>query len=150
MPGSTNFRRGRRFATKHEGQNRRRHIWICQQCKGWYREQKPRQCHCGSESFWYMPSTKEATRAAHLLMLEKYGQIRDLQFSVPFDHVVNGIKCFTYRADAVYVDKQSGKTVVEDTKGKSDPKTWDPVFKLKKQCIEAAYGIEITIVAGKQ
>lgn len=79
-------------------------------------------------------SMKEANRYAELLMLQKAGEISELNMQVPFELVPpqfapdiigprGGIrhgecieKAVVYRADFVYKNK-AGETVVEDTKG---------------------------------
>ncbi len=80
-------------------------------------------------------------------MLQQYGQIEKLEFEPPMDYYEGDIKVFTYRPDARYRRKDNGETVVEDVKGTSNPRGWDPVFVLKKKLIEARYGIEILIIS---
>ncbi len=140
---------GGKFKTRNEAHAMRRHIWICQSCHRWHDDGKPRTCDgCGGEAMWYMQSKRQAERAANLLFQRKMGYIRDLRFEVPFDVKINGKKVFTYRADAVYVKTATGETVTEDTKASANPKAHDPVFRLKKACVEAMYGIEIKIATG--
>ena len=57
-------------------------------------------------------SQGEAARAATLRLLERAGEISNLQFQVTF-HLTEA--SITYRADFVYVEK--GRTVAEDFKG---------------------------------
>ena len=144
-----NWPRHKQFRSKHEAQNLRRHVWICLNCKRWHKETKPRTCQCGNESFEYFMSTREAERASHLLMLQSYGRISDLEFHAPFEYTENGIKIFTWRCDARYKNQPSGEWIVEDVKRSANPKTWDPVFILKKKLIEARFGFEISIHAAK-
>lgn len=84
-------------------------------------------------------SKKEAKRYLELLMLEKAGEIFDLELQPKFDLMVNGVKIGFYKADFQYVDKKSGKRVVEDVKSKA---TITPVYRLKKK-IMATLGINI-------
>lgn len=84
-------------------------------------------------------SKKEAKRYLELLMLEKAGEIFDLELQPKFDLMVNGVKVGFYKADFQYVDKKSGKRVVEDVKSKA---TITPVYRLKKK-IMATLGINI-------
>jgi hypothetical protein len=139
----------RRFTTKAQGHNLRRNVWICDHCHGWHKETKPRDCKCGNDTFTYFPSTKEAERAAHLLMQSQYGLIDKLEFHPAFDYSENGIHVFTWRADSRYRKLPSGQIVVEDVKNSLKPGAWDPVFVLKKKLIEARYGFEIQIVTGR-
>lgn len=88
-------------------------------------------------------SKKEAKRYYELRLLEKAGEITDLQTQVKFvlipsqriDGKVVEREC-AYKADFVY--KENGKTVVEDTKGF---KTKDYVIKRKMMLF--VYGIRI-------
>ena len=80
-------------------------------------------------------SKLEAKRYIELKLLEKAGQIKDLQMQVrytliPSQKLGNRVveRAVTYVADFVYVDLQSGETVVEDTKGM---KTKDYILKRK-------------------
>ncbi|MDE2470831.1 MAG: DUF1064 domain-containing protein, partial [Bradyrhizobium sp.] len=62
-------------------------------------------------------SKREAKRAAELKLLERAGQISELQFQVPFEVIPKqpGERATKYIADAVY--RENGRTVVEDCKG---------------------------------
>lgn len=82
------------------------------------------------------PSTKQGQRYSQLRLLERAGQIKDLELEEPFDISINGVRCFRYRADFSYTE--NGKRVIEDVKG-----VRTPVYRLKKKCVEAAYGITI-------
>lgn len=92
-------------------------------------------------------SKKEARRASDLKLLERAGEISDLQEQVPFvlapAYYVKGIKkdvCvlreMKYIADFVYTDK--GKTVVEDCKGFKTKE-----YKKKKRLMKSILGIDI-------
>lgn len=88
-------------------------------------------------------SKKEMRRHAELLMLEKAGQISELQRQVKFvlipsqriDGKVVEREC-SYRADFVYIE--NGKKVVEDTKGFRTPD-----YILKRKMLLYFYGIQI-------
>ena len=107
-------------------------------------------------------SQKEAMRWCELKMLEKAGKITDLQRQVEYELIPNqfetierygkngnrlrdGIKVLerrvVYVADFVYTDLESGKTVVEDTKG---VKTKDYI--IKRKLLLFTHGIRITEV----
>lgn len=82
-------------------------------------------------------SKAEANRYSQLKRQEELGLIKDLGLQPPYPMVINGVKCFTYRADFRYT--RDDKEIIEDVKGFATP-----VYKLKKKIIEAAYGIVIT------
>ena len=91
-------------------------------------------------------SLKEARRWCELRMLEKAGYIADLERQkkyvlIPaqrdeFGKVLER-EC-SYRADFVYVDTDTGKTVVEDTKGYRTE-----AYKLKKKLLLYTHGLRI-------
>ena len=89
-------------------------------------------------------SKHEAERYAELKLLQRAGEIRDLQLQVPFELIPaqkrNGktIRECKYIADFAYFDKRTGETVVEDAKGMRTD-----VYKLKKKMMLWEYGIEI-------
>jgi hypothetical protein len=82
-------------------------------------------------------SKKEAKRYAELKLLLKAGAIRELFLQPKFPVTVNDIQVFTYVADFQYMEAD-GALVVEDVKGVKTP-----MYRLKKKCVEAQYGIEI-------
>lgn len=67
-------------------------------------------------------SKKEAQRKTELQLLQRAGEIFDLQEQVKFELIPkqDGESPCVYIADFVYKDKQ-GNTVVEDTKGYRKP-----------------------------
>lgn len=83
-------------------------------------------------------STKEANRAAELLLLEKAGHITDLERQVPFRLEFNGVLVCKYIADFTYTDS-NGRERIEDVKG-----VLTDVFKLKAKMMKAlGYKVEI-------
>jgi len=84
-------------------------------------------------------SKSEATRAQELDIWLASGEITDLERQTKFPIIINGVKVFTYIADFTYYFK--GLQIVEDVKGMRTA-----MFNLKKKCVEAQYGIIITIV----
>ncbi len=89
-------------------------------------------------------SAKEAKRWAELKLLERAGEIRDLerQRPIPMIGQKDDIKTptgrqATYRADFIYTDTKTGAWVVEDSKGFRTPEY------LLKRAILAAMGITI-------
>lgn len=89
------------------------------------------------------PSIHESKRYRELKLLEKAGQIRDLQLQVPFrlldsqrigGRVVE--RPVDYRADFAYV--QDGKYVVEDAKGVRTPE-----YVIKRKLMLWVHGIRV-------
>ena len=88
------------------------------------------------------PSKAEARRCDELHLLQRAGQIHNLEREVAFPVHVNGIKVFTYRGDFAYFNDK--ERVVEDVKG-----VLTPVYRLKKKLVEAYYqGVKIVEVRG--
>ena len=89
-------------------------------------------------------SLKEMKRYCELKILLKARQITGLRYQVPFilqdGFVFEGkkIQSIKYIADFVY--QESGKLVVEDTKGIETP-----VFKIKRKMFINRYGFDIFI-----
>ncbi len=119
---------------------------------------RARRVTVGGETF---DSQKEANRWQYLKLLERAGEIRDLQRQVVFyiwagrkpavmgentagyglGQMVRLPKKFQYRLDFQYYDMVAHGWVYEDVKGFKTP-----MYKLKKALIEASYGIKITEV----
>lgn len=87
-------------------------------------------------------SQKESNRYLLLKDKIKHNEISDLRLQVKFElqpsYVINGrtIRAINYIADFVY--NESGKDIIEDTKGFRTE-----VYKLKKKMFEYKYGFEI-------
>ena len=85
-------------------------------------------------------SIKEKNRYIQLKMLEKAGEIKDLQLQKTFTlqpgFKKNGTtyRAITYKADFVYLDLRTNKNIVEDTKGFKTE-----VYKIKKKLFEYNY-----------
>jgi len=86
-------------------------------------------------------SKAEARRYSELLLLQRSGEISELELQPPFPLVVNGVKVGTYIADFRYRCKYTDPLIVEDVKGIKTP-----LYRLKKKHVEAQYGITITEV----
>ncbi len=65
-----------------------------------------------------------------------------VQYQPKFSHTVNGTHCFNYVAD-FKVGYSDGSERVFDVKGYKKGQAY-ALFRLKKKCVEAQYGIEIT------
>lgn len=108
-------------------------------------------------------SQKEANRWAELKLLQRAGEISDLQRQVEFELIPNQYELIervsktgkpikhenklierkvSYIADFVYKDKK-GNTVVEDTKSEI---TQTPVFVVKRKLMLYVHGIKVKIV----
>lgn len=84
-------------------------------------------------------SKKEAKRYGELKLLQRAGEISDLELQVPYILIKKSKygRDIKYIADFVYKDK-NGKVVVEDNKGvRTD------VYKLKRRLMAEIYNIEI-------
>lgn len=81
-------------------------------------------------------SKAEARRYGELWLLEKAGEITQLELQPKYALMSAGERIAWYVADFRYV--QNGALVVEDVKGVKTP-----VYKLKKKLAETQYGIEI-------
>lgn len=101
-------------------------------------------------------SKKEAKRYSELLLLEKAGEISDLQRQVKYVLIpaqyaeVNGKrKCIerecTYISDFTYIE--NGKLIVEDVKGYRDPSSAGYAkFVIKRKLMLHVHGIRISEV----
>lgn len=83
-------------------------------------------------------SKREAKRYGELKLLEKLGEIEDLELQPKFVLEVNGILICTYVGDFSYFDKSSEQEIVEDAKGVKTPE-----YRLKKKLMKAVWDIEI-------
>ena len=96
-------------------------------------------------------SKREAARYRDLKILEKIGEIWDLELQPKFPLVVASTSGYVagacrepqrigeYQADFKYHDKTRVPYVVEDVKGMKTP-----LYKWKKRHVEAQYGITVT------
>lgn len=82
-------------------------------------------------------SAAEARRYADLVLMEKAGEITDLELQPRYPLLVNGEKVGTYVADFAYRDA-AGVLVVEDVKGM---RTREYIMKAK--LMRAVHGIEV-------
>lgn len=83
-------------------------------------------------------SKREGARWCELRLLERAGEIDQLQTQVSFPCVVEGVKVCSYIADFVYRRLPTGDRVVEDAKGMKTP-----VYRLKKKLVKACLGIDV-------
>lgn len=83
-------------------------------------------------------SQKEARRAGELQLLERLGEIENLDYQIAFPFDYNEMRLCKYIADFVYYENH--QKIVEDVKSTAS-KT--PLYNLKKKMMKAFYGIEI-------
>lgn len=84
----------------------------------------------------------EFRRWNELKLLERLGEIKELQRQIVFILTANGVDICKYVADFVYL--KDGIKVVEDAKGVRTPE-----FNLKAKLFEAQYGFKIKLTFQK-
>ena len=84
-------------------------------------------------------SQREAKRWQELTLMQKAGEITELERQVRYPIRVNGTEVCCYISDATY--RKDGKLVVEDSKG-----VRTAVFSLKAKLFKAVYGFAIVEV----
>lgn len=94
-------------------------------------------------------SKKEARRYQDLLLMQRAGEISDLELQPKFE-LVKGVKfdgdarakpAVRYFADFAYTDTATGKRIVEDVKS---PVTKEkPYYKMKRHMMLTIHGIEV-------
>lgn len=97
-------------------------------------------------------SIKEYHRWIELCLMERAGEISDLQRQVKYVLIPSqkeGKKTIerecSYRADFVYTDNETGETVVEDVKGYKGGGAYT-VFKIKRKLMLYVHHIRVTEV----
>lgn len=85
-------------------------------------------------------SKREASRYAELKLLQRIGEIVELECQPRYPLTLNGVKLATYVADFRYRVVASGEIVVEDVKSKP---TITDVYRLKKKLMLALHGISL-------
>lgn len=86
-------------------------------------------------------SQKEGARYQELRLLERAGEIRNLELQPKFSLTVLGCEIGKYVADFLYSER--GLLVVEDVK--SEP-TKTPLWRWKVKHLEAEWGIKVRLV----
>lgn len=86
-------------------------------------------------------SRKEFRRWSDLCLLERTGEIQELDRQVRFRLEVNGQKIADYVADFTY--RKDGKLVVEDVKSEATAKL--PVFRIKAKLMKACHDIDVVL-----
>ena len=97
-------------------------------------------------------SKKEARRYQALLLMQRAGEISDLELQPKFE-LIKSVKfagtdrakpAIRYFADFAYTETATGKRIVEDVKSKITRES--PVYRIKKHMMLAIHGIEINEV----
>lgn len=89
-------------------------------------------------------SKREAARYVELRLLERAGEIRELELQPIFRLFVVSLdgrvehECGHYASDFKYLRMDNGEWIVEDVKG-----MMTPIYRLKKKMVEGIYGIQI-------
>ena len=85
-------------------------------------------------------SKLEGKHYSQLKLLERAGEIEELELQVKFNLIVHDIKIGFYKADFKFFDLKENKQRVVDSKGYDTP-----VSKLKRKMVKAIYGIDVEI-----
>lgn len=83
-------------------------------------------------------SGRECARYVELKLLQRAGKITELALQPVYRLHAKGVRIGIYRADFKYLDVETGKYRVEDSKGFPTA-----LYKWKKRHVEAEHGIEI-------
>ena len=84
-------------------------------------------------------SRREANRYLELKILERAGEIENLELQPKYDLSVNGKHICSYIADFRY--QEGGRTIVEDAKGMRTD-----VYRIKRKLMKAVHDIEVVEV----
>jgi hypothetical protein len=87
-------------------------------------------------------SKKEMKRYAELRLLERAGEVQDLELQPEFRVSINGEHYCTYTADFAYTEK--GQRVIEELKSTGTAK--DAAYRLRKKAAELFYGIKVKVI----
>ena len=93
-------------------------------------------------------SKRECLRYQQLKLMEKAGEITDLEVHPSYDVVINGEpvrysvskRPISIELDFLYFDKVKGQKVVEDVKGRDNA-----VSRIKRALFEHIYGIKVKL-----
>lgn len=94
-------------------------------------------------------SKKEKKRYDDLLLMQRNGEIKDLELQPRFS-LIDSVKfagtdrakpAIRYFADFAYTDTKTGQRIIEDVKSKITRES--PIYRMKKHMMLAIHGIEI-------
>lgn len=86
-------------------------------------------------------SKREASRYHYLKMRMLAHEICDLELQPTYSIDINGFHVCKVKLDFRYVEKATGRTVTEDSKGMDNP-----LSRLKRKLVKAVYGVDVQIV----
>ena len=87
-------------------------------------------------------SKKEMKRYAELQLLQRAGEVQDLELQPEFRVSINDQHFCTYTADFSYTEK--GQRVIEELKSTGTAK--DAAYRLRKKAAELFYGIKVKVI----
>ena len=87
-------------------------------------------------------SKKEMKRYAELRLLERAGEVQDLELQPEFRVSINDQHYCTYTADFAYTE--NGQRVIEELKSTGTAK--DASYRLRKKAAELFYGIKVKVI----
>lgn len=112
--------------------------YVCRACFHAQAEKMTACAACGNRSVAYVRSRKELKRWGELRMLERAGEIENLETQPVFLLTSNGVKIGRYTADFRYRTKSG--VVIEDSKGADTDAS-----RLRRKLAEAEHGIRILL-----
>lgn len=96
-------------------------------------------------------SKAEADRYCELRLLERAGEITNLELQPKFPLIIEGKDCGFYRADFQYFSRPTntkrGEHIVEDVKSKA---TKTKLYDLKKKLVAALYHVQIVEIGTEE
>jgi len=106
--------------------------------KAWKQQRRPQKFGAQpvTTEEGHFASQREHQRWCVLKLMQRAGQISNLERQVQFSFDVNGHHIAKYVADFIYFE--NGERVVEDSKGVATD-----VYRLKRKLLRALYGITI-------
>lgn len=87
-------------------------------------------------------SKKEMKRYAELQLLQRAGEVQDLELQPEFRVSINDQHFCTYTADFAYTEK--GQRVIEELKSTGTAK--DAAYRLRKKAAELFYNIKVKVI----
>lgn len=87
------------------------------------------------------PSQKEGKRYVALRLMERAGEVVDLELQPRFPLAVNGLHVCEYRADFRYREVKTGNVIVEDVKSAATKA--DRLYQFKTRLLYALTGIAV-------
>ena len=89
-------------------------------------------------------SIAEANFYSELKLMERAGEVCEVQLQPPFKIVIDGMLICTYKADFMFWDCVEKRTRVVDVKGFPTPE-----FKLKRKLMKAVNRIDVEVITAK-